>query len=72
MVYDLQICQCDMNTDIKLEVSPHPHSMRRVVNIIIAVERLKHIKEMSSDKFCEAALLNFFLENVIEGTLANF
>ncbi len=61
-----------MNTDIKLEVSPHPHSMRRVVNIIIAVERLKHIKEMSSGKFCEAALLNFFLENVIEGTLANF
>ncbi len=72
MVYDLQICKCDMNTDIQLEVSPHPHSMRRVVNIIIAVERLKHIKEMSSAKFCEAALLNFFLENVIEGTLANF
>nr|AMR55431.1 interleukin-1 beta [Schizothorax prenanti] len=60
------MCQCDMNEDIKLEVSPHPHSMKRVVNIIIAVERLKHIKVMSSDKICEAALLNFFLENVIE------
>lgn len=64
------MCQCDMNEDIKLEVSPHPHSMKRVVNIIIAVERLKHIKVMSSDKMCEAALLNFFLENVIEGTVS--
>ncbi|KAF4108548.1 interleukin-1 beta [Onychostoma macrolepis] len=60
------ICQCDMKKDIKVELSPHPHSMRQVVNIIIAVERLKNIKKMSSGKFCEDALLNFFLENVIE------
>lgn len=59
-----------MNKGIKLELSPHPHSMRRVVNIIIAVERLKHIKEMSSGKFCEDALLSLFLENVIEGTFS--
>ncbi|XP_052424008.1 interleukin-1 beta-like isoform X3 [Carassius gibelio] len=63
------MCQCDMHEDIKLEPSPHPHSMKKVVNIIIAVERLKHIKEMSSGKFCEDALLNFILENVIEERL---
>ncbi|XP_016302645.1 interleukin-1 beta [Sinocyclocheilus anshuiensis] len=62
-------CQCDMHEDIKVELSPHPHSMRQVVNIIIAVERLKHIKGMSSGKFCEDALLNFILENVIEERL---
>ncbi|KTG34669.1 hypothetical protein cypCar_00029572, partial [Cyprinus carpio] len=58
-------CQCDMH-DIKLELSSHPHSMRQVVNIIIAVERLKHIKNMSSGKFCDEELLGFILENVIE------
>uniref|UniRef100_A0A672LTS7 Interleukin-1 beta n=1 Tax=Sinocyclocheilus grahami TaxID=75366 RepID=A0A672LTS7_SINGR len=63
-------CQCDMHEDIKVELHPHPHSMRQVVNIIIAVERLKHIREMSSGKFCEDALLNFILENVIEERLA--
>ncbi|XP_043087340.1 interleukin-1 beta [Puntigrus tetrazona] len=62
-------CQCDMQ-DIKLEVSLHPHSLRRAVNIVIAVERLKHIREMSSGKLCEDALLNFILENVIEERLA--
>ncbi|XP_018935618.2 interleukin-1 beta [Cyprinus carpio] len=61
-------CQCDMH-DIKLELSSHPHSMRQVVNIIIAVERLKHIKNMSSGKFCDEELLGFILENVIEERL---
>lgn len=64
------MCQCDMHKDIKLELSPHPHSMRKVVNIVIAVEKLKHIKKMSSGKFCEDALLNIILENVIEGTVS--
>ncbi|XP_059400527.1 interleukin-1 beta-like [Carassius carassius] len=59
-------CQCDIQEDIKLEMSSHPHSMRQVVNIIIAVERLKRIKEISPGKICEDALLSFFLENVIE------
>uniref|UniRef100_A0A8C1D1U8 Interleukin-1 n=1 Tax=Cyprinus carpio carpio TaxID=630221 RepID=A0A8C1D1U8_CYPCA len=63
------MCQCDMHKDIKLELSPHPHSMRKVVNIVIAVEKLKHIKKMSSGKFSQDALLNIILENVIEERL---
>ncbi|XP_052463404.1 interleukin-1 beta-like [Carassius gibelio] len=63
-------CQCDIQEDFKLEMSSHPHSMRQVVNIIIAVERLKHIKEISPGKICEDSLLSFFLENVIEGTIS--
>lgn len=64
-------CQCDIQEDFKLEMSSHPHSMRQVVNIIIAVERLKHIKEISPGKICEDALLSFFLENVIEERMVN-
>ncbi|KAI2660273.1 Interleukin-1 beta [Labeo rohita] len=44
-------CQCNMFEDIELELLPHPHSMRQAVNIIIAVERMKHFKQMSSAKF---------------------
>ncbi|KAL0183083.1 hypothetical protein M9458_022458, partial [Cirrhinus mrigala] len=51
-------CQCNMLEDIKLEL--------QVVNIIIAVERMKHFKQMSSGKFCKEALIGLFLENVIE------
>ncbi|XP_073685848.1 interleukin-1 beta [Garra rufa] len=57
-------CKCNMLEDIKLEL--HPHSMRRVVNIIIALERMKHPKPMSSSEFCEEAMFRVFFENVIE------
>ncbi|XP_050977636.1 interleukin-1 beta isoform X4 [Labeo rohita] len=60
-------CQCNMFEDIELELLPHPHSMRQAVNIIIAVERMKHFKQMSSAKFCEEALIGALIfENVIE------
>ncbi|KAL1266188.1 hypothetical protein QQF64_001863 [Cirrhinus molitorella] len=62
-------CQCNMLEDIQLKLSPHPHSLRQVVNIVIALERMKHFKQMSPSEFHEEALLSAFFENVIEERL---
>lgn len=41
--------------------------MKQVVNIIIALRRMKHIKPMSSE-FGEEEVLNIIMDSVIQGT----
>ncbi|KAK7120960.1 hypothetical protein R3I94_020821 [Phoxinus phoxinus] len=57
-------CRCNMDEGIKLEWR-HSSSMKHVVNIIIALERMKHIKTKSSE-FGEEEVLNIIMDSVIE------
>ncbi|KAK9968698.1 hypothetical protein ABG768_003010 [Culter alburnus] len=57
-------CRCDMHEGIKLVMSKHPSSMKQVVNIFIALKRMKHVKPKSSE-FGEEEVLNIIMENVI-------
>lgn len=53
-----------------LEISHQPPSMRHIVNLIIAMERLKagvSEKVLSTD-FRDENLINIMLESVVEGT----
>nr|AFN02623.1 interleukin-1 beta [Ctenopharyngodon idella] len=58
-------CRCNMHEGIKLEMWRHSTSMKQVVNIIIALERVKNIKPKSSE-FGEEEVLNIIMENVIQ------
>ncbi|XP_077099689.1 interleukin-1 beta [Siphateles boraxobius] len=58
-------CRCNMDEGIKLEMWRHSSSMKQVVNIIIALTRMKHIKTQSSE-FGEEEVLNIIMENVIQ------
>lgn len=54
---------CKRHSVIDLEVSEHPHSMRQVVNLIIALNRMK----AQSTEFTEDELYNILFENLEEG-----
>ncbi|ROL54060.1 Retrotransposon-like protein 1 [Anabarilius grahami] len=58
-------CRCDMDEVIK--PSKHSSSMKQVVNIIVALKRMKHVKPKSSE-FGEEEVLDIIMENVIQGT----
>nr|AXY78937.1 interleukin-1 beta [Hemibarbus labeo] len=58
-------CQCNMREGIKLEMWKHSTSMKHVVNIIIALKRMKHVKPKSSE-FGEEEMLNIIMDNVIQ------
>nr|WEM32073.1 interleukin-1 beta [Mylopharyngodon piceus] len=58
-------CRCNMHEGIKLEMSRHSSSMKQVVNIIIALKRMKNVKPKSSE-FGEEEVLNIIMENVIQ------
>ncbi|KAM6930403.1 interleukin-1 beta [Xenentodon cancila] len=53
---------------LNLEISRHPLTMRRVVNLIITMERLKTPKTESviSTDFRDENLLSFMLESIVE------
>uniref|UniRef100_A0A3B1IM88 Interleukin-1 n=1 Tax=Astyanax mexicanus TaxID=7994 RepID=A0A3B1IM88_ASTMX len=58
-------------TWLRIEISQHPHSMRKVANIVIGLQRLqkfRHAEKVSrSTEFTEHELLNIILESVVEG-----
>lgn len=58
-----------MPKGLDLEFTHHPISMRRVVNIIIALERLKARSSESvlGTEFRDENLLNLIFENIVEG-----
>ncbi|ROL54057.1 Interleukin-1 beta [Anabarilius grahami] len=56
-------CRCDM--DEVMKPSKHSSSMKQVVNIIVALKRMKHVKPKSSE-FGEEEALNIIMENVIQ------
>ncbi|KAG7490333.1 interleukin-1 beta [Solea senegalensis] len=57
-----------MPKGLDLEISQHPLTMRRVVNLIIAMERLKASRSESvlSTEFRDENLLNIMLESIVE------
>ncbi|XP_028269439.1 interleukin-1 beta-like [Parambassis ranga] len=58
-----------MPKGLDLEISHHPLTMRRVVNLIVAMERLKSHKSSESvqgTEFREENLLNIMLESIVE------
>lgn len=58
-----------MAEGVDMEISHQPPKMRNVVNLIIAMERLKaNISEtLLSTEFRDEQLLSFMLESVVEG-----
>lgn len=58
-----------MPEGLDLEFTHHPLTMRRVVNLIIAMERLKGSRSESvlSTEFRDEHLLNIMLESIVEG-----
>nr|ATL37891.1 IL-1beta [Verasper variegatus] len=57
-----------MPQGLDLEISHHPMTMRRVVNLIIAVERLKDSgsEAVMSTSFRDDSLLNIMMESIVE------
>lgn len=58
-----------MPEGLDLEISHHPRTMKHVVNLIIALERLKAGRPESviSTDFRDENLLNIMLESIVEG-----
>lgn len=59
-----------MPMGLDLEVTHHPRTMKHVVNLIIAIERLKGSSSellLSASEFRDENLLSFVLENIVEG-----
>ncbi|CAB1424275.1 unnamed protein product [Pleuronectes platessa] len=57
-----------MPQGLGLEISTHPMTMRRVVNLIIAMERLKDggSESMLSTSFRDESLLNIMMDSIVE------
>ncbi|KAJ8286150.1 hypothetical protein GJAV_G00035090 [Gymnothorax javanicus] len=49
-----------------LEVSQHPHSLRSVANLVVALQRMKHSYSPRGTEFSDDDLLNIMLEEVFE------
>lgn len=59
-----------MPEGLDLEISHHPLTMKSVVNLIIALDRMKSIsssESLLSTEFRDENLLNIMLETVVEG-----
>ncbi|KAM4615808.1 interleukin-1 beta-like [Polymixia lowei] len=56
-----------MPQGLDLEISHHPLTMRRMVNLVIAMERLKGMSQSPlSSEFRDEDLLNIMLESIVE------
>ncbi|KAJ8379279.1 hypothetical protein SKAU_G00000570 [Synaphobranchus kaupii] len=51
---------------LQLEVIQHPHSLRHVANLIVALQRMKPSHTPLGTEFSDDDLINIMLENVIE------
>lgn len=58
-----------MPKGLDLEISNHPVTLKSVVNLIIAMERLKSSASESllSTDFSDENLINIMLDNIVEG-----
>ena len=59
---------------LDLEISHHPLTMKRVANLIIAVEKIKASTSESvlSTEFRDENLLNILLDSIVEGNCTNY
>ncbi|KAF5906853.1 interleukin-1 beta-like, partial [Clarias magur] len=58
--------RCDLHKGLRIEVTNESLSMRSIANVVIALQRLKHIERVQSTEFSDRELFNIFMENVIE------
>ncbi|XP_036450789.1 interleukin-1 beta [Colossoma macropomum] len=58
--------RCDLHKGLRIEISEHPHSMRQVANIIIALHKIKHTQKVQSTEFTDHALFNIVMESIVE------
>ncbi|XP_041914741.1 interleukin-1 beta-like isoform X1 [Alosa sapidissima] len=58
--------ECDQHSGIDIEVVDEPHNMRQVVNLVIALHRLKKTQKLQGTEFSDEELCNIFFENVVE------
>ncbi|KAB5543404.1 hypothetical protein PHYPO_G00078740 [Pangasianodon hypophthalmus] len=61
--------RCDLHKGLRIEVTKEPFSMRRVANVVIALQRLKHTQNIKSTEFTDQELFNIIMENVIEESI---
>ncbi|XP_063067181.1 interleukin-1 beta [Engraulis encrasicolus] len=58
--------ECELHSGIHLEVSEEPHSLRQVVNLVIALQRMKTKQQAQSTEFTDDELCSILLENLVE------
>ncbi|KAF3851419.1 hypothetical protein F7725_013191 [Dissostichus mawsoni] len=51
---------------LDFEITHHPLTMRKVVNLIIAMERMKDSESTLSTEFRDENLLNFIMDSIVE------
>lgn len=58
-----------MPQGLDLEITHHPLTMKRVVNLIIATERMKgsQSEHLLGTEFRDENLLNIMLDSIVEG-----
>ena len=61
--------RCDLHKGLWIEISEHPHSMRQVANIIVALHKFKKTQKVQSTEFTDHALFNIIMESIVEGKL---
>lgn len=62
--------RCDMHEGIRLEMWSSQPKMKQLVNVIIALKRMKHIKPKSTE-FGQKEVLDILMENVIQARRVN-
>nr|XP_057927895.1 interleukin-1 beta [Doryrhamphus excisus] len=66
---DAETTRCGkLPAGLDLEISSHPLTMRRVVNLVVAMERFKGKRSQTvlSTEFTEENLLNIMMEDIVE------
>ncbi|XP_072514438.1 interleukin-1 beta [Salminus brasiliensis] len=64
--------RCDLHKGLRIEISEHPYSMRKVANIVIALQKLqkfRHTEKVQSMEFTEHELFSIVMESVVEETV---
>ncbi|KAI9545892.1 hypothetical protein NQZ68_032605 [Dissostichus eleginoides] len=61
-----QMWSSDVLSGLDFEITHHPLTMRKVVNLIIAMERMKDSESTLSTEFRDENLLNFIMDSMVE------
>ncbi|KAI4821250.1 hypothetical protein KUCAC02_029192 [Chaenocephalus aceratus] len=61
-----QMWSSDVQSGLDFEITHHPLTMRKVVHLIIAMERMKGSESTLSTEFRDENLLNFIMDSIVE------
>lgn len=67
-----QMWSSDVQSGLDFEITHHPLTTRKVVHLIIAMERMKGSESTLSTEFRDENLLNFIMDSIVEGNKAGF